>query len=153
MSRCAPLLFRSTSPGLGVVSTSSMSARVQSSETRAASTEKSASVRIFRTALWSSGTLWRRREAQSRPGLPQTRQRRGRLRSSFFPSGVSTSRSNSRPSASRSSIARQSALSAFASASTHTNSSGPVGASFGSRCRTGMPASSSAASSRAQPSK
>ena len=152
MSRWAPLLFRSTRPGLGVVATSSSSVCVTIASTLSASTARRPSRSRRVTAAFSSSRLCRRREAQPRPRAPQTRQRRSSFLASFCPSRPITSMSNRRPMGLPSSIRVQISLTAAAEALTAQRNSLPVSACVICREMQTIPASPSASSSIRRPS-
>lgn len=157
MSRWLPQLARSTSPGLGVVHTSYIRARAACPASISRSVRAKKSRRMAPVLCRSSSTVWSRREAQPFPTLPQTRQRRGdRPRSSrLHPprSGSSTSRSNSRPRGSRSSMEAHNSLICRPEPRTAHRASQPVGRSISSRERVLRPAVSRAASRRSSPSR
>ena len=93
MSRWAPRFRRSTSPGLGVSSTSSTRDSAAISARRSAAKPR----RRRSAAAWTAGRPWARLRAQGPAGPPQTRHRRGSPRESFRPSVPITSTSSSRP--------------------------------------------------------
>ena len=130
MSRCAPALCLSTSPGLGVTATSKSSARWAFSAVRFANAASKCASMIAFAFSNSASALCARLLAQTGAGLPQSRQRRaGRpisVREILPPSGAITSISSSRPSASPSSSAQSRRLIDRASARTQSIASGPV---------------------------
>ena len=134
ISGCDPLFRRSTRPGFGVVSASRISARTAASEMRSGSVSRRHSSILRETSFESSGTECARLRAHSNAGFPHRRQLRGGSpsaeRQHFSPFLASTSRSNSRPSGSSSSMRHISRLTASASAFSGTYASGPVNASY-----------------------
>ena len=89
ISVCAPLLFRSTSPGFGVVKSSRSSAKCA---VYASVSEQNSSSSASVAALTASSPC-ARLLAQTETGPPHTRQRRDSGRDSLFPSWSSTSKS------------------------------------------------------------
>ena len=132
MSVCAPLLFRSTSPGFGVVLSSRSSAKCAAyASVSAQNSLRSASV----AALIASSPCARLR-AQSAAGPPQMRHLRGTVLLSFTPSLFSTSKSYSLAAGKASSMRSHAALTSPASARRSSSASVPV---FRSKTRRSIP--------------